>query len=108
MPRGATPLPDTKELLLDAAEEVFARDGIHGARIREINELAGQRNPSALHYHFGSRSGLVSAIMLRHQSEIDKEVEWRLDELEAEGVPSVRDIIGAVAEPMVDCLKTPS
>ena len=99
---------DTKELLLDAAEQLFARDGIHAARIREINELAGQRNPSALHYHFGSREGLVTAILLRHQSEIDKVVERRLDELETEGKLDVRDIIGIVVEQMVDRLATPS
>lgn len=79
---------DTKELLLDAAEQLFARYGIHGTRVREINEMAGQRNPSALHYHFGSRGGLVTAIMLRHQSEIDKIVERRLDELEHTGPPT--------------------
>jgi TetR/AcrR family transcriptional regulator, regulator of cefoperazone and chloramphenicol sensitivity len=99
---------DTKELLLDAAEQLFARDGIHGARIREINELAGQKNPSALHYHFGSREGLVTAILLRHQSEIDKVVEQRLDELETEGEVSVREIIGTVVEQMVERLATPS
>src|SRR3954451_10010141 len=108
MARGATPLPDTKELLLDAAEEVFAREGIHGARIREINELAGQRNPSALHYHFGSRSNLVMAIMLRHQSEIDKVIERRLDDLEAGGAHGVRDVIATVVEQMVARLKTQS
>ena len=99
---------DTKELLLDAAEHLFARHGIHGARIREINELAGQRNPSALHYHFGSRGGLVTAIMLRHQSEIDKIVEVRLDELEQAGTPAVRDIIEAIIQPMMERLRTPS
>lgn len=99
---------DTKELLLDAAEKLFARDGIHGARIREINELAGQRNPSALHYHFGSRSGLVTAIMLRHMSEVDKVVEVRLDELELAGQPKVRDVIEAVVEPLLERLRTPS
>lgn len=99
---------DTKEELLDAAERLFARDGIHGARIREINELAGQRNPSALHYHFGSRRGLVEAIMLRHQSEIDKVVERRLDELEAAGDPSVDAIVAAVIEPTLARLRTSS
>lgn len=99
---------DTKELLLDAAEVLFARDGIDGARIREINELAGQRNPSALHYHFGSRDGLVTAILLRHQSEIDKVIERRLDELEAAGDATVRDVIGTVVDQMVDRLGTAS
>ncbi len=62
---------DTKDRLLDAAQRLFARDGVQGARIREINELAGQRNPSALHYHFGSRMAVVEAILLRYQSAID-------------------------------------
>jgi AcrR family transcriptional regulator len=108
MPRRAATPRDTKEELLDAAEQLFARDGIHGARIREINALAGQRNPSALHYHFGSRRGLVEAIMLRHQSDIDKVVERRLDELEAAGELDVHQIIAAVIEPTLARLRTPS
>jgi len=108
VPSDAAPVSDTKELLLDAAEQLFARDGIHGARIREINELAGQRNPSALHYHFGSRTGLVEAIMLRHQSEIDKVIERQLNELEADGEPSVRDLVLTVVDQMTARLKTQS
>ena len=105
--RSARPR-DTKEALLDAAEQLFARHGIHGARVREINELAGQRNPSALHYHFGSRTGLVEAIMLRHQSEIEKVVQKRLDELERKGNPKARDVIAAIVEPTIERLRTPS
>ena len=94
---------------MDAAERLFARDGIHGARIRDINTLAGQRNPSALHYHFGSRGGLLTAIMLRHQSQIDDMVESRLDELGARSdSASVRDIITAIVAPTVARLNTQS
>ena len=100
---------DTKEQLLRAAERLFARDGIHGARVREINELAQQRNPSALHYHFGSRAGLLEAILLHHQLEVDRVVRPRLDALEADGgTASVRDIIETVVEPIVARLDTES
>jgi AcrR family transcriptional regulator len=100
---------DTKERLLRAAERLFARDGIHGARIREINELAEQRNSSALHYHFGSRAGLVEAILLRHANEVDEVVKERLDALEARGRKiSVREIIGTVVPPLVAKLQTQS
>ena len=99
----------TKELLLDAAERLFARDGVHAARIREINELAGQRNPSALHYHFGTRMGLVEAILIRYQSAIDVKVADTLDRIEAGGRQSaVRDIVSAVVTPEVDALETQS
>lgn len=100
---------DTKQRLLDAAERLFARDGIHAARIREINELAGQRNPSALHYHFGSRIGVVEAILLRFQSDVDVRAGRRLDELELAGrAVGTRPLVDAVARPLVEKLDTQS
>ena len=103
------PANDTKEQLLRAAERLFARDGIHGARVREINELAQQRNPSALHYHFGSRAGLLEAILLHHQLEVDRAIRPRLDALEADGGRAgVREIIETVVEPTIARLETES
>ena len=100
---------DTKQRLLRAGEELFARDGIYRARIRDINALAGQRNSSALHYHFGSRVGLANAIMFGHQAEIDGAVEIGLDNLEARGgEPSARDVLSAVIPPMAARLRTDS
>ena len=99
----------TKARLLEAGERLFARDGIHRARIREINELAGQRNSSALHYHFGSRDGLVDAILLAHQESIDAELGRRLDQLEAGTRPApVRDLVEAVVRPLAGELATAS
>lgn len=96
---------DTKARLILAGERLFARDGIHGALVRDINELAGQRNSSALHYHFGSRSGLIEAILLEHQLVLDAEIARRLDELEARGAPpSVHDVAGAAVETVASAL----
>ena len=97
----------TRERLLRAAEIVFARDGIHAARVRDIHKLARQRNPSALHYHFGSRLGLVEAIMLRHQDVIDAEYAAKLDALEARGDFSVRDVVAIAVRPIAARLDTP-
>lgn len=99
----------TKDRLLDAAERLFARDGVHSARIRDINELAGQRNPSALHYHFGSRMAVVEAILLRYQSAIDVTVADALDRIEADGrEPDMREVVAAVVHPEVAALDTQS
>lgn len=99
----------TKDRLLDAAQRLFARDGVHGARIREINELAGARNPSALHYHFGSRGAVVEAILKRYQRPIDEEAAAALDALEAAGRrPTEREVIEAVVRPEVATLETRS
>ncbi|MFF9149319.1 TetR/AcrR family transcriptional regulator [Streptomyces sp. NPDC014861] len=55
--------PETREKLIRAAEELFAAQGVDGAQLRDITRLAGQANPSAVQYHFGSRAGLLDAVM---------------------------------------------
>jgi AcrR family transcriptional regulator len=56
----------TREQLLDAAARAFAEHGVAGASLLDITRRAGQRNRGALHYHFGSRSGVVAAVLDRH------------------------------------------
>lgn len=60
-----------REILLDAAEELFARHGIDAVSNRRIAELAGTANHSAVTYHFGSRDGLVTALLRRHVDEMN-------------------------------------
>lgn len=55
----------TKDLLIDAAERLFGEHGIKGVSLRQINTEAGQRNASAVHYHFGTKEELVRAIFLK-------------------------------------------
>src|SRR5213593_2005157 len=62
MPPDSTP---TRAKLIAAAEHLFARRGLD-VPIRDIHALAGQRNASALQYHFGDRNGLLVAILHKH------------------------------------------
>jgi AcrR family transcriptional regulator len=48
--------------LLNAAVRVFDRKGYAAASVREIAELAGVTKP-ALYYHFGSKEGVLIAIL---------------------------------------------
>ena len=91
---------DTKEQLLRAGERLFAREGIHRVKLREINAMAGQRNPSALHYHFGTREGLVMAILGRHNVVIAEAMQQELDRLEAGERITIRDLAAAVVHPL--------
>jgi AcrR family transcriptional regulator len=93
---------DAKAALIRAGEHLFARNGIPQTRLRELNELAGQRNASALHYHFGSREGLVRAIYERHSSVIDGARAGRLAQLGPQ--PSLQEIVGVILGPMADHL----
>jgi AcrR family transcriptional regulator len=52
--------------LLDAAALAFARDGVLNASLIDITRQAGQRNRAALTYHFGSRDGILCAVLDRH------------------------------------------
>jgi AcrR family transcriptional regulator len=71
MPRQSS--LQTAEKLLAAAEEAFAKHGIEGASIRQINDLAGQRNTSAVRYHFENREGLLKALIERRMGELEEE-----------------------------------
>ena len=52
----------TRDELLDKAIDVFVRRGIQAATLRDIATEAGV-TPAMLHYHFGSRAGLVAAVV---------------------------------------------
>lgn len=56
----------TRDRLLDCAARAFARDGVFNASLIDITRQAGQRNRAALRYHFGSRDGILCAVIDRH------------------------------------------
>jgi AcrR family transcriptional regulator len=60
----------TRERLLDTAERLWGERGVEGVSLREIRIAAGQRNSSALQFHFGDRSGLLLALAQRHMPRI--------------------------------------
>ena len=62
---SAAPSASALRLVL-AAERLFAIHGIDGVSLRQIAAAAGSANNSAVHYHFGSKGGLIAAIF-RHR-----------------------------------------
>src|SRR5262249_5846334 len=52
---------ETRERLLEAAGEVFAKHGFRDATIREICQRA-KANIAAVHYHFGDKEELYAAV----------------------------------------------
>ena len=54
----------TRDLLLDAAEEVFARRGFEGASLESIADAAGYSR-GAIYKHFGSKDELFLAVNKR-------------------------------------------
>ena len=101
MPRDSS---GTKARLVREAERLFARRGVYQVTVREITEAAGQRNVSALSYHFGSREGVLRAILVRHGDPIDEERGALLASLE--GDSSTRELLGTLLVPMARRLST--
>jgi AcrR family transcriptional regulator len=63
----------TRNRLLRAAVQVFDRKGYAAASVREIVEAAGVTKP-ALYYHFGSKEGVLAAILEAGAREFDAAV----------------------------------
>lgn len=84
-----TPLrTSTRDIILDAAEQLFAQHGHDNTSMRQITSAAGV-NLSAVNYHFGSKDGLVQAVFQRRLRALNDERLALLDELEnhAKGEP---------------------
>ncbi|KAA1415468.1 TetR family transcriptional regulator [Nocardioides humilatus] len=74
----------SKVALLLAAERLVAERGAD-VPLRDVAAAAGQRNNSAVHYHFGSRENLVMAVLeLRSAAQESRRLQ-SLAELEVEG-----------------------
>lgn len=101
MPRDAT---TTRDRLLRAGEHLFARQGVDGAPTSQIVARAGQANDSAVQYHFGSRRGLLAAIIDRHMRRMEDQRKPVLDQLSG---ADLGGIVAAVVEPLAAELDTP-
>ena len=55
---------DTRDLILDAAEDLFSKHGFYGVTIREVAREAGV-DTALVHYYFGAKRELFDAVFLR-------------------------------------------
>lgn len=61
---------DARQALIEAALAAFAEHGINGVSMRTVTARAGQLNQSAISYHFGSKEGLVAAVLAHVMAEL--------------------------------------
>jgi len=99
----------TRERLLDAAERLFAAHGIRAVSLRAVNAAAGAGNVSAAHYHFGSKDGVVRALVARSMEMIARERLANLDTVEAAAgtdPPELRAVVEAMVLPFLRLLRS--
>jgi AcrR family transcriptional regulator len=91
---------DTKQRILDAAESLFAEHGVGSTSLRAIIAAAGV-NSAAIHYHFGSKEGLIEALFGRLITPINEARLAALESLERRGALDHEGLLRAFLEPMV-------
>lgn len=90
-----------RQLLLDAAERLFAKHGVDAVSLRAVMAEACT-NVASVHYHFGSKQALVSAVVATRSDDVARRRTALLDELETRPDASVRDLARAFVEPVAE------
>lgn len=101
------PEPKTSDRILDAAERLFAEQGIRATSLRTLTREAGV-NLAAVHYHFGSKEGLLDAVIERQALPVNESRITELERLErnagSEG-PTAEALLAAFVLPAVTRLR---
>lgn len=95
---------DTRDAIVQAALNLFAKHGVDGVSLRQIVGAAGQANPSAVHYHFQSKEGLVAAVLQHVQKQLlplQQQAIDSMDEAQRLGTLDVREVMRLWVTPMV-------
>ena len=96
----------TTTAILDAAEQLFAANGIDGTAIREITRTADV-NVAAVHYHYGTKEALLRAVTDRVVGPMNErrfELLTRARERAAPSHPDIDAVIDAFVRPDIETL----
>ncbi|MCU1374246.1 MAG: transcriptional regulator, tetR family [Actinomycetia bacterium] len=92
----------TRSKLLDAAAKAFAEHGVANASLLDITRQAGQRNRGALHYHFGSRDGVLVGVLERHADFLAQREGELLEAARKTPDDDIAAVVGAIVRPAVE------
>jgi AcrR family transcriptional regulator len=94
---------ETPDQILDTAERLFAERGIDAVSLRTLTAEAGV-NLASVHYHFGSKEALVTAVFDRRVDRLNRERLEMLDAVERRaggGPPLLEDVLRALFAPAI-------
>ena len=101
-------MQDAASRMIDAAERLAAERGLAALTVQAVQDAAGQRNKSAVHYHFGGRQGLVNALVAARMAPTNERRTSMLLALGPE--PTTRELVEILVVPLVESVlgRTPS
>lgn len=86
--------------MIDAAERLGAERGLAALTVQAVQEAAGQKNKSAVQYHFGGRQGLVDALVAARMAPASERRTAMLLDL-GEGA-STRALVEVLVVPLIE------
>ncbi len=101
---------DTKNRILDAAEQLFAEHGFGDVSVRQVVQAA-EVNVASIHYYFGSKEALIEEVLSRRLTPLNEERIQQLDVFEAkaaakgEPIP-LEDVLYALFSPPMRLTRT--
>ena len=101
--RKAEQRAETMEQILDVAEELFSRHGLHGVTLKEVAKRVGVHH-TLLNYYFTDKKALFDAVFTRRASVTNERRMKALDEYDAatKGKPSVEGALRAFLDTDLD------
>ena len=102
------PEPDGREVsartrLILTGERLIATSGLDAVSLRQVAAESGTANRSAVRYHFGSREGLVQAIIEHRLPRLSARRRALLADAVADGAaPQLRDVVRAYVVPLLE------
>lgn len=95
----------TRVMLMEVAERLFATRGIEAVTMREIQEAARQSNTSVIRYHFGSRDGLIRALIAYRQRTLGADRQQMLEAMRREGKEAdPRAVVWLLVRPLANSI----
>lgn len=96
----------TSVRLLDAGERLVGELGVDAVSVRAICGEVGS-NVAAVHYHFGSKQGLVRAVLERRMAVLAGERARELGPLESDPQPPARAVAAVFVRPLFALSRDP-
>ena len=95
----------TRRLFIEAGQRLFAQRGVDAVSVNEITGAAGQKNRTALQYHFGDKNGLLTAIIEVHAKRVFELRQQYLDSNIYDNSKASRRAAQALVNPLVQYIE---
>jgi len=96
--------PHGAQQLMRAAERLFGERGVDGVTIRELLDVAGQANKSAVHHYFGSKEGLLQAVHEMRLPELEAARARAIERLHLRGEAQHKELLAALFLPVLEVM----